>query len=108
MLQGIGAAHGKSAAQVMLRWHVQQGRSAIPKSVKPERIVENFDIFDFELTADELAQIDELDTGTSTCRPSAERTIGTSPSPFPRRDGSSAERVNPSPRQGRGVPRCCS
>jgi 2,5-diketo-D-gluconate reductase A len=47
----------------MLRWHVQQGRSAIPKSVRPERIAENFDIFDFELTAEELAAIDALDTG---------------------------------------------
>ena len=59
----IADAHGKSAAQVMLRWHVQQGRSAIPKSVRPERIAENFDIFDFELSDDELAAIDALDTG---------------------------------------------
>ena len=47
----------------MLRWHVQQGRSAIPKSVKPNRIAENFDVFDFQLSADELAQIDGLDQG---------------------------------------------
>ena len=47
----------------MLRWHLQHGRSAIPKSVRPERIAENFDIFDFQLTADELAAIDALDTG---------------------------------------------
>jgi 2,5-diketo-D-gluconate reductase A len=59
----IGEAHGKSAAQVMLRWHLQQGRSAIPKSVRPERIAENIDIFNFELTAAELAEIDALDTG---------------------------------------------
>jgi diketogulonate reductase-like aldo/keto reductase len=59
----VAAAHGKTAAQVMLRWHLQQGRSAIPKSVRPERIAENFDIFDFQLTADELAAIDALDTG---------------------------------------------
>lgn len=59
----IATAHGKSPAQVMLRWHLQEGRSAIPKSVKPARIVENFDIFDFELTGDELAAIDVLDTG---------------------------------------------
>lgn len=59
----IGAAHGKSAAQVMLRWHLQQGRSAIPKSVRPERIRENFDIFDFALTDSELSAIDALDTG---------------------------------------------
>ncbi|WP_347979261.1 aldo/keto reductase [Microbacterium sp. ProA8] len=71
-LQGIGAAHGKSAAQVMLRWHVQQGRSAIPKSVKPERIAENFDIFDFELTPEELSHIDGLDTGSSTYQPSTD------------------------------------
>ena len=47
----------------MLRWHLQEGRSAIPKSVKPERIAENFDVFDFELAPDELAAIDALDTG---------------------------------------------
>src|SRR5207302_3156020 len=59
----IGEAHDKSAAPVMLRWHLQQGRSAIPKSVRPERIAENFDIFDFELTADQLSSLDSLDTG---------------------------------------------
>ena len=59
----IAAAHSKSAAQVMLRWHLQQGRSVIPKSVKPARIAENIDVFDFELTAPELAAIDALDTG---------------------------------------------
>jgi diketogulonate reductase-like aldo/keto reductase len=62
-LLGIAQAHSKSAAQVMLRWHLQQGRSAIPKSVRPERIAENFDIFDFELSNTELASIDALDTG---------------------------------------------
>ena len=46
----IARQHGKSAAQVMLRWHLQEGRSAIPKSTKPARIAENFDVFDFELT----------------------------------------------------------
>jgi diketogulonate reductase-like aldo/keto reductase len=59
----IGRAHGKSAAQVMLRWHLQQGRSAIPKSIRAERIAENFDVFDFELTNGQLAAIDALDTG---------------------------------------------
>jgi diketogulonate reductase-like aldo/keto reductase len=58
----IAARHGKSAAQVMLRWHLQQGRSAIPKSTKPARIAENSDVFDFELSGDELAAIDALDT----------------------------------------------
>jgi diketogulonate reductase-like aldo/keto reductase len=59
----IAAAHGKTPAQVMLRWHLQQGRSVIPKSTQPARIVENLDVFDFDLTADELAPIDALDTG---------------------------------------------
>ncbi len=59
----IAEAHSKTPAQVMLRWHLQQGRSAIPKSVHPGRIAENFDIFDFELSDDELAGIDELDRG---------------------------------------------
>jgi diketogulonate reductase-like aldo/keto reductase len=59
----IAAMHGKTPAQVMLRWHLQQGRSVIPKSTNPGRIAENFDVFDFELSADELAQIDRLDTG---------------------------------------------
>lgn len=59
----IAAEHGKTPAQVMLRWHLQQGRSAIPKSVKPDRIASNFDVFDFELTADDLARIDALNTG---------------------------------------------
>ena len=59
----IAEAHGKSPAQVMLRWGIQEGRSVIPKSVKPARIAENFDVFDFELSADELARIDALDTG---------------------------------------------
>jgi diketogulonate reductase-like aldo/keto reductase len=62
-LLDIARSHGKSAAQVMLRWHLQQGRSVIPKSTKPARISENFDVFDFELSADELAAIDQLDTG---------------------------------------------
>ncbi len=59
----IAEAHGKSAAQVMLRWHLQAGRSAIPKSVKAHRIAENFDVFDFELTPDQITAIDALDTG---------------------------------------------
>lgn len=62
-ITAIAEAHGKSPAQVMLRWHVQEGRSVIPKSVKPHRIAENFDIFDFELTADQVSQIDALDKG---------------------------------------------
>jgi diketogulonate reductase-like aldo/keto reductase len=63
-LGDIGRAHGKSPAQIMLRWHLQQGRSAIPKSTRPARIAENFDVFDFELSRQDLAAIDALDTGT--------------------------------------------
>ncbi|WP_285025427.1 aldo/keto reductase [Plantibacter sp. ME-Dv--P-122b] len=63
VILGIGHRYGKSAAQVMLRWHIQQGRQVIPKSTKPERIAENLDVFDFALTDDELAQIDALETG---------------------------------------------
>ena len=48
----------------MLRWHLAQGRSAIPKSTNPGRIAENFDVFDFDLSAEELATVDGLDTGT--------------------------------------------
>ena len=63
MIGGIADAHGKTPAQVMLRWGLQHGRSVIPKSTKPARIAENLDVFDFELSGDELAAIDALDTG---------------------------------------------
>lgn len=62
-LREISRQHGKSAAQAMLRWHLQEGRSAIPKSTRPARIAENFDVFDFELSGEEVAAIDALDTG---------------------------------------------
>jgi diketogulonate reductase-like aldo/keto reductase len=62
-LREIARQHGKSAAQVMLRWHLQEGRSAIPKSTRPARIAENFDVFDFELSGEQVAAIDALDTG---------------------------------------------
>ncbi|MGP5929876.1 aldo/keto reductase [Corynebacterium glyciniphilum] len=63
VLSEIAGKYGKTPAQVMLRWHLQEGRSAIPKSVNPERIAANFDVFDFELTGDDLATISGLDTG---------------------------------------------
>jgi diketogulonate reductase-like aldo/keto reductase len=47
----------------MLRWHLQEGRSAIPKSTNPVRIAQNFDVFDFDLTEEQMAYIDALDTG---------------------------------------------
>lgn len=62
-IRGIAIAHGKTPAQVMLRWQLQRGRSAIPKSTNPGRIAENFDVFDFRLSLDELTRIDALDTG---------------------------------------------
>jgi len=60
----LAAKHGKTPAQVVIRWHLDHGFSAIPKSVTPSRIAENFDVFDFTLTRDEVAAIDALDTGT--------------------------------------------
>jgi len=60
---GLADTYGKTPAQVMLRWHIDHGFCAIPKSTRPERIAENIDIFDFALNADEVAAIDALDTG---------------------------------------------
>ena len=57
------SAHAKTPAQVMLRWGLQHGRSVIPKSTRPSRITENINVFDFELSTDEMAAIDGLDTG---------------------------------------------
>ncbi|WP_067480842.1 aldo/keto reductase [Actinomadura hibisca] len=58
----IAKAHGRTPAQVVLRWHLQIGNVVIPKSVTPSRIAENFDVFDFELTGDDLAAIADLDS----------------------------------------------
>jgi diketogulonate reductase-like aldo/keto reductase len=63
VIADIAWAHGKTPAQVMLRWGLQHGRSVIPKSTKPRRIAENINVFDLELSTDELAAIDGLDTG---------------------------------------------
>jgi diketogulonate reductase-like aldo/keto reductase len=63
VIGAVAAAHGKSPAQVMLRWGLQEGRQVIPKSTKPARIAENIDVFDFELSVDEVASIAALDTG---------------------------------------------
>jgi diketogulonate reductase-like aldo/keto reductase len=62
-ITSIAEAHGKSAAQVMLRWGLQHGRSVIPKSTKRTRIAENLDVFDFELTDAEVTALDGLETG---------------------------------------------
>jgi diketogulonate reductase-like aldo/keto reductase len=65
LLAGIGKEYGKSAAQVVLRWLTQRGVAAIPKSVRAERMAENFDVFDFRLTDEQMARIATLDTGAS-------------------------------------------
>lgn len=61
----IGAAHGKTPAQVMLRWNIQRGVAVLPKSTHRERMEENIDVFDFALTDAEMARIGALDTGQS-------------------------------------------
>jgi diketogulonate reductase-like aldo/keto reductase len=63
VVTAIAETHGKSPAQVLLRWGIQHGRSVIPKSTKRHRIAENIDVFDFALTADELKALDALETG---------------------------------------------
>lgn len=63
VVTAIAGAHGKSPAQVLLRWGIQQGRSVIPKSTRRRRIAENIDVFDFSLTAEELKALDTLETG---------------------------------------------
>lgn len=65
-LVGIGRKYGKTAAQVVLRWHLQRGIVSIPKSVKKERIIENFAVFDFSLSQEDMELIDRMDTGVST------------------------------------------
>jgi len=66
VLAAIGARYGKSAAQVVLRWHLQLGNIVIPKSVTPSRIRENLDVFDFALDAGDMAAITALDSGERT------------------------------------------
>ncbi len=62
-LSEIAAAHDRTTGQVALRWHLQLGNVVFPKSVTPERIAENFELFDFHLTEAEVERIDELDAG---------------------------------------------
>lgn len=63
LIRELAAKYGKTPAQVVIRWHLEHGFSVIPKSVHAERIVENFDVFDFSLAAAEVAAIDALETG---------------------------------------------
>jgi 2,5-diketo-D-gluconate reductase A len=61
----IATSRGKSTAQVILLWHMQHGHIAIPKSARRDRMEENLHVFDFELSAEEIASIDALDKGES-------------------------------------------
>lgn len=65
VLAALAAKHGRSVAQIVLRWLIQRGVVAIPKSVRAERIAENFRVFDFELDADDMATMAALDTSKS-------------------------------------------
>ena len=66
VITGLATKYGKSAAQVVLRWQVQLGNIVFPKSVTPERVAENIDIYDFELADDDLRSIGELEAGRRT------------------------------------------
>jgi 2,5-diketo-D-gluconate reductase A len=65
ILSSIGEAHGKSVAQVVLRWLTQRGIAVVSKSIRPDRMAQNLDIFDFTLTDEDMARIATLDTGAS-------------------------------------------
>jgi 2,5-diketo-D-gluconate reductase A len=62
-LGSIAASKGKTTAQVILRWHIQHGHIVFPKSMNRERMKENIDLFDFDLSPSEVASIDALDSG---------------------------------------------
>ncbi|MCO5968912.1 aldo/keto reductase [Actinoallomurus soli] len=83
VILGIAETHGRTAAQVMLAWHLQQGRSVIPKSIKPARIAENFDVFDLKLSGEELAALDALDKGVRNGPDPAAVTLETGNWPIP-------------------------
>ena len=75
-ITSVAQAHGKSPAQVLIRWSIQLGNVVIPRSASPERIKENLDVFDFELTDDEMATLNGLDDGTR-FRPDPDTYTGT-------------------------------
>ena len=63
MIAGIADDLGRSAAQIILRWHIERGDIVFPKSTRPERMRQNLDLFDFALTVEQSAAIDALDRG---------------------------------------------
>ena len=75
-ITSVAQAHGKSPAQVLIRWSIQLGNVVIPRSASPERIKENLDVFDFELSDDEMATLNGLDDGTR-FRPDPDTYTGT-------------------------------
>ncbi len=75
VIAGIARAHGKTPAQTIIRWHLQIGAVVIPKSVTPARIAENFEVFDFELSDEQMRMLEALDAG---------RRIGPDPNTFVR------------------------
>jgi 2,5-diketo-D-gluconate reductase A len=68
-IEGIAKKHGKSVAQAIIRWHLQEGLIVIPKSVHKERVVSNFDVFDFELDAEDLKTINAMDSSSGRTGP---------------------------------------
>jgi diketogulonate reductase-like aldo/keto reductase len=82
VIGSIARAHGESPAQVVLRWGLHQGRSVIPKSTKPGRMAENLDVFDFQLTDEQLAALDALKTGRRGGREPEDVTLAASGKPI--------------------------
>jgi 2,5-diketo-D-gluconate reductase A len=66
VITALAETHGKTPAQIVLRWHVQLGNVVFPKSMTPERIEQNIDVFDFELSDEEMARVEPLDRGQRT------------------------------------------
>jgi diketogulonate reductase-like aldo/keto reductase len=83
VIGSIARAHGESPAQVVLRWGLHQGPSVIPKSTKPGRMAENLDVFDFQLTDEQLAALDALQTGRRGGREPEDVTLAASGKPIP-------------------------
>jgi diketogulonate reductase-like aldo/keto reductase len=66
LLTDIAAKYGKSVSQVIIRWHIDLGNLVIPKTSNPDRLIENFNVFDFKLSAEDMRAIEVLDTGMRT------------------------------------------